>query len=156
MVTACLPVKPAKQYDFGAGQVIHALEHVRELCPFSPHAEQVLRCFLTLTTLGSLKMFAQPARPSRGLLTFLALTALGSLKMFMQSARPTRGLFTFLALTALGSLKMFMQSARPTRGLLTFLALTTGSIAPSSAATRCSAGETVSWQVRLLWPEQLH
>ena len=106
--TACLAVRPEKQYDVGAGQGRQMLIQVLALCPFSPHPEQVLLAFLALTTLGSLKMFMEPARPSRGLLTFLVLT--------------------------------------------------TGSIAPSSAATRCSAGETVirNWHVVLLWPEQLH
>jgi len=124
--TALSAVNPAKQYDFGAEQGIQAFEHVRELCPFSPHAEQVLRCFLTVTTLDSLKMFMQPARPSSDLLTFLVLTILGSLKMFMQPARPSSDLLTFLVLTG-------------------------ASVALSCATARFSAaGATRNWHVRLL------
>jgi hypothetical protein len=122
MVAASLRVD-LRVFDGEQGR--QTLAHVLVLCPFSPHPEQVLRCFLAATTLGSLKMFMQPARPSRGLVTFLV--------------------------TTLGSLKMFMQPARPSRGLVTFLVLTTGSIAPSSAVIRCSAGEMVvrNWQVVL-------
>jgi hypothetical protein len=128
---------------FGGEQGRQALAQVLVLCPFSPHPEQVLLAFLVLTTLVSLKMFMHPARPSRGLLAFLVLTTLVSLKMFMHPARPSRGLLTFLAFRE-GSIALSSAATRCSAKV--------GSIALSSAATRCSAGVMVvrNRHVRLL------
>ena len=94
--TACLAVRPEKQYDVGAGQGGQMLIQVLALCPFSPHPEQVLRCFFALTTLGSLKMFMLPARPSRGLETFFALTG-GSIAPSSAATRFSAGEMAIIA-----------------------------------------------------------